>query len=570
MPAPSLPEMDEHVELQLLLGRGGMGHVYEGVQRHLGRQVAVKVLAPTPDPRAADALLREARVLGALEHPGIVPAHLLLKDARGEPALVMKRVEGRLWVGALRDPERRRRELSQNLRVLIQLCQAVQYAHEQGVVHRDLKPENVMLGRFGEVYLMDWGAARSLTGDKAPPVSELEGPVGTPIYMAPEQARSEREAIGVATDVYLLGGCLTALLAGRGPRLGPSVQSAMAAAATGELLPWPKGVPAGLARIAEHALAPDPSDRYRSAAALREDVEAWLGRLAAIELAEQAQSHVSSIRAAIDAGEVGLADRLFTEARFVLRLARQRWPESPEAIDTLQTLLCGQIEWALDQGDARTAERLMGELPRAAPALAGRLEEALAIAKREEDEVAALRELAGHVDVGRGHQQRRRLLMVLSTFGGVYIALGWLGRLGAIVLGYRLLAGLFLFAAAAFVGVERYARRRLPDTRANRGLRAALWLSLLAPLCALPVCWQAGAPPAVVVALTVLGFALVSAFLASHLSVPLWQPLAVWLPAALVAGFFPEWAFDMLGLGLLGSSPLAIRAGVAAREAATA
>jgi serine/threonine-protein kinase len=219
------------------LGRGGMGVVYEAWDAELQRNVAMKVvnIALTD----VDRLRREARILAALEHPGIVPVHDVGVLPDGRLFYTMKLVRGtRLdeWVKT----QHTRTEV---LRLFARVCESVAFAHANGVVHRDLKPENVMVGEFGAVLVMDWGVAQA-TSETAERIV-----VGTPGYMAPEQARGE--AAGAASDVYALGALLMFLL-------------------RGGVIPRP------LSAIAARAMSTDPAARYPDARTLGDDVLRYL------------------------------------------------------------------------------------------------------------------------------------------------------------------------------------------------------------------------------------------------------------------------------------------------------
>ncbi|HEY0511623.1 MAG TPA: serine/threonine-protein kinase [Thermoanaerobaculia bacterium] len=260
-----LPDLSETpYEILETLGRGGMGTVYRAVDRKLDREVALKVVQlPEGARETVDRLLREARVLARLEHPGIVPVHDagLLPDGRAFYA--MKRVRGlRL------DEHARAVLLTERLRAFERVCEAVAFAHAHGVIHRDLKPENVMVGPFGEVLVMDWGVAK-VNGD--PPAGEEgrggEGStfqsmetahgtiLGTPGYMAPEQERGEVDRITGRTDVYALGAILGFLLAGETP-------------------------PRPLEAIRRRAMAAEPEDRYAKVEDLAADLARYLAGLA--------------------------------------------------------------------------------------------------------------------------------------------------------------------------------------------------------------------------------------------------------------------------------------------------
>ncbi len=222
------------------LGRGGMGVVYEAYDSELDRAVALKVTDVTS--RVAERLAREARIVARLEHPGIVPVHDVGTLADGRIYYTMKLVRGvdlRAW--ATGDRSR-----TDALRLFTRVCEAVAFAHANGVVHRDLKPENVMVGEFGAVLVMDWGVAHAADD----PVAE-RAIVGTPGYMAPEQSRGE--LADARADVYALGAMLSFLVR-----------------ATSESTPRP------LAAIVTRAMASDPAKRYADARALGADVLRFL------------------------------------------------------------------------------------------------------------------------------------------------------------------------------------------------------------------------------------------------------------------------------------------------------
>jgi eukaryotic-like serine/threonine-protein kinase len=256
------------------IGEGGMGVVYLARDRELGREVALKVLR-TPDPSAEerDRILREARILASLEHPGIAPVHDVGVLPDGRVFYVMKRVRGER-LDRFAHSASSRTEL---LRVFRQVCDAVAFAHAAGVIHRDLKPQNVMLGAFGEVLVLDWGVAK-LRGQpaEAAPASHAQpagedtasgAVMGTPGYMAPEQVSGRSAAVDERTDVFGLGGILCFLLTGDHPPAGlPEGDRWLA-------------VPAPLRAICERARAPKPEMRYRSASELAADVANYLDAL---------------------------------------------------------------------------------------------------------------------------------------------------------------------------------------------------------------------------------------------------------------------------------------------------
>jgi serine/threonine protein kinase len=211
----SLPPASGY-ELGEVIGRGGMGEVLLARDRKLGRDVAIKrMLVADPSKEALARFLREAQIQARLDHPAVVPVHELGYDSEGRPYFTMKRLAGTTLQDVLADATMQRL-----LRAFADVCLAIELAHTRGIVHRDLKPSNIMLGDYGEVYVLDWGIARVI-GDAArdsqagiptlEPETQAGYVFGTPGYMAPEQARGEE--IGPAADVYALGCILFEILA---------------------------------------------------------------------------------------------------------------------------------------------------------------------------------------------------------------------------------------------------------------------------------------------------------------------------------------------------------------------
>ena len=224
--------------LEGVLGRGGTGEVRLATQTSLGRKVAVKGLREEArTERNARNLMHEAWVTGALEHPNVVPVYDMGLDDDGQPLIILKRIEGVRWSDLLADPELVRREfgvedtLEWHLRTMMQVCTAVHFAHSRGIVHRDLKPDNVMVGAYGEVYVLDWGIAVSLREDpdgRLPMASAATRLAGTPCYMAPEMLGEDPSRISERTDVYLLGAILYELVCESPPHDGPNIAAMFA------------------------------------------------------------------------------------------------------------------------------------------------------------------------------------------------------------------------------------------------------------------------------------------------------------------------------------------------------
>jgi len=312
------------------IARGGMGAILEAWDPDLRRNLAMKVILSDrlvredgDSVRSSVALTRfleEAQITGQLEHPGVVPVHELGIDADGRVFFTMQLVRGRELRDVIErvhagDPEW---TLVRALGVVQRVCETMSYAHSRDVVHRDLKPSNVMVGRYGETYVMDWGLARVMGaadskdirprpfdsgsgadsdvvrtdsrsrfgfgGGDDQPVLTMDGDVvGTPAYMPPEQAFGNVDDVGPLSDVYSIGAILYHLLTGQAPYVprGSRMNSYAILAAVQSGPPPPPDqlapeLPAELAAVCRKAMAPDPAHRYPSCQALADDLRAFL------------------------------------------------------------------------------------------------------------------------------------------------------------------------------------------------------------------------------------------------------------------------------------------------------
>ncbi len=285
------------------IGRGGMGEVLVAHDRNLHREVALKRLSPAALRRetAIPRFVEEARVTARLDHPNIVAVHELGATDDGCPFFAMRRIAGESLSSIIKrlaagDAEARRRYgLNRRAQIFLSVCNAVAYAHAQGVLHRDLKPQNVMVGAFGEVLVVDWGLAGlsgtwDAGGDDAMATRTESGRLtregtvmGTPGYMAPEQARSATEEIDQRSDVFGLGAILYELVALRPPRDGRTAAELIEQAIAGRTVPLADArsagvlVPGALEAIVDKAMAHHRDDRYASVEELTGDIEAYLG-----------------------------------------------------------------------------------------------------------------------------------------------------------------------------------------------------------------------------------------------------------------------------------------------------
>jgi serine/threonine-protein kinase len=400
--ASALPATDAFdAELFECLGVGGMGEVYRCGDDALQRDLAVKILKAElcGDADAESRFLREARLTGSLQHPGIVPIHQFGRRADGRPCYTMKLVRGRTFAEMLRDEPAGPERLPCLLAVLEKMCQAMAFAHSKGVIHRDLKPSNVMVGEFGDVQVMDWGLAKELFRDE--PVlpeaatenvatvaraEEAEGlsraglALGTPAYMPPEQAAGNWDIVDERADVFALGALLCEVLTGKPPYYGASRDDLLRRARRGDMAEALGGLEkcgadAELVDLCRECLAAERLQRPRHAGVVVERLAAYQA-----EVRERLrQAELERARAEVQAREERKRRRLLA----VLALAGL-------------VLLAGGgaagWQWQRRRAEADDAvkgvlskTRLLHQQARADPLTAGAYDQAVAAVRKAED-----------------------------------------------------------------------------------------------------------------------------------------------------------------------------------------
>jgi len=483
VPLADLPELTRHSAQDFVsvreLGRGGMGVVHVAQQRSIGREVALKTSIGN-DPRLAAALVREARVMGMLEHPSMVPVHALALGEGGEPVLVMKRIAGTSWRALLDDPESAAwrplvvghgDRLRANVEILVQLCRALSFAHEHGVIHRDLKPENVMIGRHGEVLLLDWGVALVLADRDREP----EAIVGTPGYMAPEMARGDPRQTDARTDVYLLGARRFEILTGRMTHEAPPALGALASALLSEPPVLPGNVPAELAALVTRACALDPAARPASAESFREGLAHFLASRDADALVENAREALErGIAAMASEGPTSPgAARALIEARFGLLAALRMRPSDARTQRELDRALeaAAGREMALRNPDAaRSVLAEMHAVPAALGARLGQLEQELAAERAAAEARVAERRDADAAGAVRPLTWIALAATLIGTSIGLWFAVP--AAADHVAFPARVAIGIDILGVAVGLTGYFFARRALLATAGTRRLAA--------------------------------------------------------------------------------------------------
>jgi serine/threonine-protein kinase len=348
-----------HLRLYPELGRGGMGRIHPATDRNLLRHVALKRLAKelVSESFYRDGFIAEAQITGQLEHPNIVPVHELALDKSGVPYFTMKLVQGEgfhQWLLDTKRPPGSTQRLEEGLEIFLKVCDAIAYAHHRGVIHRDLKPDNIIVASFGQVYVMDWGLARlsrtrPASGENAQ--MEAPGPVGTPAYMSPEQARGNPLEMDERSDVFGLGAILYEIVAGITP-YGYELDAdrIIELAKAGRVIPLEQqarvGVSKRIRNIIMKAVEPRPEDRYQSVVELQSDVHAFL--LGGLHLPRRAHA----------AGDIIIREGEAGEAAYIIVSGKCRaFRQADGREETLTTMGPGDVfgEMALLLDEPRAA-----------------------------------------------------------------------------------------------------------------------------------------------------------------------------------------------------------------------
>src|SRR5690554_257298 len=561
------------IRLGALIGEGGMGKINLAHQRSVAREVAVKSLHPKMlSPEAILTLLREGWVTGRLEHPNIVPIYTLGRGDDGQPIIVMKKIAGVSLADLLADPSASPRALGTKqpldfyIEILAQVCNAVHYAHSRGILHRDIKPENIMIGEFGEVYLLDWGIAVSLDEThrgRLPLASQVSSPAGTPAYMAPELVQADGARLSQKTDIFLLGALLHEILTGAPPNQGETLFQIMFAAYNTTPATYAPGVDAQLAAICHRAMHPEPAQRFESADALRTALETHLRHRDSMRIGEQSHQRLESLREMIarEAAASTQADgaqqersghaiyRLFGACRFGFEQALETSPENQTARRGLQQVIELLVERELQQGSHRAASLLIADLPAPNPALAARLDElGQALASRER-EFEGLKREQFEQDPRVGRRSRSVYAAVLGVLMGALsifsLLVGeWTGL--AVITTTLLFHALLILATALLPTL--LARRALMRNLLNRNIIYAMFLSLVYATFVRVLGWLLELPVSAVLTMEMTSYSafslLVGLFADRHL---------YWMSAALAAGALfgalnPDLAIESLGI----------------------
>ncbi|WP_428261303.1 serine/threonine protein kinase [Haliangium sp.] len=499
---PSIdPELVERLQVRQTLGRGGMGTIRLAKQPALGRAVAAKTVRPSKlCPATTAELWREAWVTGSLEHPNVVPVYDMEVDQHGTPVILFRHIDGATWGALMHDAARvaerfsARDLLEWNLRTMLQVLDAVRFAHSRGIVHRDLKPDNVMIGRYGEVYVLDWGIAVSLRDDgsgRLPLAAEATDMAGTPAYMAPEMLGGGDPQISERTDIYLLGAILYEILTGAPPHDKGS-RLEIIASVVESCPPLPDDLPPGLVQICRTAMDPEPERRYPSAEAMRQALLDFLQHRGSERLAGRARQRYVELQRVLARGPADLAEhehrqqlyKLYGACRFGFLEALSTWAENTQAQRGLRDATETMIAYELAHGSARAAMALVADVEPSVTisrALRRRIEDALQAREVDSRRLSELEALGRANDPRVGTRVRALLVAIVGltwVLSPIATALSTGATLDAP--GHPAMMGYSVFAAIEFALLVLVFRRSLLTSLVNRRLCAVTTAMLLA------------------------------------------------------------------------------------------
>lgn len=351
------------LRIEYTVGEGGLGTVDAAQQVCLGRMVAIKRVRPELQDRRIDDQLRvEAEMMGRLEHPCIPPIHLAGVDVDGWTVLIMKLIQGSSWEVQLdsfdmgSSAQVKQAHFRKHLEILLRIGEALAFAHKQNIIHRDIKPDNVVIGDFGEVYLVDWGLAAELSHEGT---FAAGGFAGTPVYAAPEMvARSPK--LDIRTDVYLLGATLHHLLAAKAPHEGGRISGVLEA-----VLRYPTpgvidGVPAPLMAICQKSMSANPDDRYQTVGDMLDEVRHYLDHSTIAELyAETEEAMGRLLQLQREGGQSDELEQIGLRCRYDLERVHQAWPEHEAVTDNLQQCLLILCDHAIGRRQLAAARQLL-------------------------------------------------------------------------------------------------------------------------------------------------------------------------------------------------------------------
>lgn len=480
-----------------LLGEGGMGRVITGLQASTGREVAIKeVKEGLTSKSITRRLLQEAWITGLLEHPNIVPIYTIEANEDGLPMILMKRISGRTWSEYIQNPDlipnasSKNDQLKWHLHILSEVGLAMQYAHDKGIIHRDLKPDNVMIGEYGEVYVLDWGIAVAIDDryeSWIPRANDLKGIAGTPAYMAPEMLQGGE--LSIQSDLYLLGAILWEIVEGTAPHqhtplaeLKTSIQ---------HFQPTPSTeCPNFIRPLLKRTLQANPNARLVSTTEFVQQVSNAQHLLDVQKIIDSVYEELNGLNRALTSTETS---RKVIYAHFIgARFGINQIPASlnvSNLIDSYQNSVLALCRWELDANRPTSAELLLTDMKSPPKSLIDEIDQAKTLIQAEKERLR-LMDIDQSETIGI---KTRAFVLILSIMGWMSFPIWQL--LTEIEFTYTHLFIQTVLIQIWMLGIGFWARDSLSATEVNRRTFSILLgeplFHTVSDLCAYSAGWEA-------------------------------------------------------------------------------
>ena len=462
-----------------VLGEGGMGIVYSAIQSSMGREVALKELkADREEVVFRRALLQEAWIVGLLEHPNILPIYTIEQNEDGLPMILMKKIEGKTWAYYLANQEEAQTEfaytdfLSWNIEIMIQVCNAISYAHDRGFLHRDIKPENVMIGDYGVVFVLDWGLSVALDDRHSswlPRAKDVQSVAGSPAYMAPEMARVTKESLSPATDIYLLGATLYEVYTGEPPHHGSSLSDMMDSIA--HFVPsFSQATCTRLQVIIARCMKKNPAERFESVEELLKTLQQYLQYRNFIPVVNAMNVDIQNIiEKSSNDGDRGELYEHFFSARFAFRQLHNKRLLNNQNHNDFREATFALARWELTQDNPETAEILLDSWK---DSLDEEFKQQIEGEKqRQKDQQLRLEKI--EISRSRTIGARTRMAVVFYTIITWTLLPAWVLIFDAKIT-FDLLHNHTLISIAIFIGIGLWGRHSISSTERNRQVYSIL------------------------------------------------------------------------------------------------
>ena len=480
-----------------LLGEGGMGRVITGLQASTGREVAIKEIKEGLASKSITRrLLQEAWITGLLEHPNIVPIYTIEANEDGLPMILMKRISGRTWSEYIHNPEiipnapSKHERLKWHLHILSEVSLAMQYAHDKGIIHRDLKPDNVMIGEYGEVYVLDWGIAVAIDDryeSWIPRADDLKGIAGTPAYMAPEMLQGGE--LSIQSDLYLLGAILWEIIEGTPPHQ----QTPLAELKTSiqHFQPTPSHeCPNFIRTLLERTLQASPTKRLASTTEFVQQVTNAQHLLDVQKIIDSVNGELEGLNQALTNLETS---RKIIYAHFIA--ARFGINQIPSTLDVsnlrirYQNTVLGLCTWELNGNRPTSAELLLADLNDPPQSLIDEIEQSKALIQAEKERLRLM-----DIDQSETIGIRTRAFVIILAIVGWMTFPTW-QLITGIEFGYRHLFIQTVCVQLWMFCIGFWARESLSATEVNRRTFSILLgeplFHTVSDLCAYSAGWEA-------------------------------------------------------------------------------